>query len=223
MSSKVSSEWDFLKDYQKEVLDAMAERQKKTRQEVAEDLIKRGIQQEFLKAAQSADPEIPYTSPNITHADFSDHNDTAHSGFTDHADCFWDPDAESNAVNSPTGVNTGLGSSVSTDNDGTSSIGGKIRDFAKYINDTISGAWTIQMRQGLKVQTLILRKSAFESLSEARKWVREHNFKTSKVDETSTSWRFRQFDPGRCQEGSFRSEKDFIKKGVTAVFCRPKA
>lgn len=42
------------------------------------------------------------------------------------------------------------------------------------------------------------------------------------VDETENTYRFRQFDPGRCQEGTFRMMEFEGVKGVQATLCRPK-
>lgn len=74
-------------------------------------------------------------------------------------------------------------------------------------------------KQATEVQTVIMAKSMFPTMSEAKKWCADHDFRTDKVDETEDSFRFRQFDPGRCQEGSFRTIE--IMKGVKAVICRP--
>ena len=69
------------------------------------------------------------------------------------------------------------------------------------------------------IQTLILAKSTFPTVAEARKWVREHDFKSAGVDETDDSWRFRQIEPTKCQENTFRTIT--ITDGVKAVVCRP--
>ncbi len=67
------------------------------------------------------------------------------------------------------------------------------------------------------IQTIILKKSNFNNTS-ARKWASGHGFKNSKVDETSTSFRFRQFEPSACKNNSFRTVS--LRKGVSAVVCR---
>lgn len=69
------------------------------------------------------------------------------------------------------------------------------------------------------LQSLILSKDRFSTLDAARKWVADHNFKTSfegkPPDETSTSYRFRQADPTRFAPKSFRTiELDNGVKGV---------
>lgn len=72
----------------------------------------------------------------------------------------------------------------------------------------------------MKAQSLILSKSKFDSEEKARKWAEEHGFKTSKVDETSESYRFRQFPPEECKENSFRTKR--IDDGATIVMCKLK-
>jgi hypothetical protein len=52
-------------------------------------------------------------------------------------------------------------------------------------------------RSGASVtQTLIFSKAEFPKREDAVKWAREHDFRTDKVDETESSWRLRQRDPG---------------------------
>jgi len=71
-----------------------------------------------------------------------------------------------------------------------------------------------------KIQSLVLSKEKFKTLASARKWVLDHEFKADKVDETEQSWRFRQFPPEQCIDGSFRTIP--LEDGVSAVICRPK-
>ena len=76
---------------------------------------------------------------------------------------------------------------------------------------------------GFKIQTLILSKDKFETLEEAKKWIIDNGFKVGKdtkpdIDETENSWRFRQFDPAKCQDETVRTIN--ITSGVTAVICR---
>lgn len=75
-------------------------------------------------------------------------------------------------------------------------------------------------QQKTEVQSLILSKDKFKSEEAARNWAKDHNFKTSKLDETEDSFRFRQFDPSKCQSNSFRTIE--LDEGVNAVICRPK-
>lgn len=51
------------------------------------------------------------------------------------------------------------------------------------------------LKQGFEVQTLIFPKAKWDSLADARAWARDHDFSSGSVDETDTSWRFRQADP----------------------------
>ena len=76
-------------------------------------------------------------------------------------------------------------------------------------------------QEATKVQTLILSKDNFATLDEASTWITEHDFSADKVDETETSFRFRQFSPGECQEESFRTIDFEGAEGVQAVICRP--
>lgn len=69
------------------------------------------------------------------------------------------------------------------------------------------------------VQTVILSKENFPTEADAREWITAHDFHAEKVDETEDSWRFRQFEPSECQEGSFRTID--LTDGVKAVICRP--
>lgn len=72
------------------------------------------------------------------------------------------------------------------------------------------------------IQTLILSKERFETLAEARAWVSEaeRDFRSDKVDETETSFRFRQRNPGAFREGSLRTIE--LTEGVSAVIGRLK-
>lgn len=75
---------------------------------------------------------------------------------------------------------------------------------------------TSKAREG-EVQTLILDKRNFETKEDAREWVKDHDFKFGKIDETDNTWRFRQFDPAECDSG-FRTFS--ITTGVQGVVCR---
>lgn len=50
-------------------------------------------------------------------------------------------------------------------------------------------------QEGFVVQTLIFPKDKWDSLDAAKAWADDHDFETDGVDETETSWRFRQRDP----------------------------
>jgi len=63
----------------------------------------------------------------------------------------------------------------------------------------------IFMKQSTTLQTLILDKKRFKSEADARRWLKEHEFTSGKVDETEDSYRFRQREPGEFKEGSFRT------------------
>lgn len=78
--------------------------------------------------------------------------------------------------------------------------------------------------RGLVTQTLILSKKTFKTLAAASKWIRDHGFKVrhegKPPDETSTSFRFRQRDPGAFQAGTFRTIQ--VREGVSMVVGRLK-
>jgi len=75
-----------------------------------------------------------------------------------------------------------------------------------------------------EIQTVICLKSRFKSLRDAIKWIRDHDFKVrhkgKAPDTTSTSFRFRQRDPGDFKKGTFRTIE--LDKGVKAVVGTPK-
>ena len=68
------------------------------------------------------------------------------------------------------------------------------------------------------VQTVILSKDRFKTLEKAKRWIeRSQRFKVAgKVDETSSSYRFRQRDPGDFVKGELRTFR--ITDGVKAVW-----
>lgn len=71
------------------------------------------------------------------------------------------------------------------------------------------------------VQTLIFSKDQFKTAAAARSWAKENGFRTDKVDETESSFRLRQKNPGTFQEGSFRTIT--LTSGVKAVIGRAKS
>ena len=54
------------------------------------------------------------------------------------------------------------------------------------------------------VQSVLFDKTVWNS-SDAKKWLGDNNFKSSKLDETEAKLRFRQRDPGDFKDGSFRT------------------
>lgn len=71
---------------------------------------------------------------------------------------------------------------------------------------------------GTQVQTLILSKNFFNQ-REAKNWISRHDFRISKIDETSESWRFRQQPPNWFEKESFRTIR--LRSGVQAVIGCP--
>jgi len=82
------------------------------------------------------------------------------------------------------------------------------------------GADANDQRQPTTTQTLILSKDVFKSLSAARAWIKEHDFKSGKVDETENSYRFKQIEEGKFKDGSFRTIT--LRNGVKAVIGKLK-
>lgn len=91
-----------------------------------------------------------------------------------------------------------------------------IADSTRRAMDDITAAVKSTSVQSIVVDSKAMKKDA------AIKWVKDHDFKHDKVDEpeAGTSYRFRQFDPGDCQEGSLRTIE--LTEGVKAVICRRK-
>ena len=87
-------------------------------------------------------------------------------------------------------------------------------------DDELRGGFE-QERARMSAQSVICSKDQFESAAAARKWVSEHGFITDKTDETQTSFRFRQFPPSECEEGSFRNHE--VDDGVSLVLCQRKS
>lgn len=71
-----------------------------------------------------------------------------------------------------------------------------------------------QEEQSTTVQSVICSKDVF-SKDEAIEWVKSHDFRYDKLDETEDSYRFRQRDPSEFVEGSFKTID--ITEGVKAV------
>ena len=86
-------------------------------------------------------------------------------------------------------------------------------------NSLVESLKSLVLKQ-TEIQTLIFDKARF-TRQEAIEWAREHDFRTDKVDETSSSYRLRQKEPSEFLEGSFRTIE--LTTGVKAVIGRPKA
>ena len=77
-----------------------------------------------------------------------------------------------------------------------------------------------QERPATKVQTLIFDKEVYKTAEAARKWAKDHDFKSDKVDETDTSFRLRQRNPGDFEPDSLKTIT--LDKGIKAVIGRLK-
>lgn len=79
---------------------------------------------------------------------------------------------------------------------------------------------TGKFKKSSKIQSLILEKKEFPTVSSAKRKVKELGFKASKVDKTDNTIRFRQIEPSKCIQGQFATIP--ITDGVQAVICEPK-
>jgi hypothetical protein len=70
------------------------------------------------------------------------------------------------------------------------------------------------------VQSVIFNKDLWDE-SRAREWLEDHGFFVDGLDETSTSYRFRQVDPD-SERFNYRNDSDDLPEGVTFVIGIPK-
>ena len=70
-----------------------------------------------------------------------------------------------------------------------------------------------ELRKPMTLQTILILKDVYE-LDEAKSWLKDHDYKID-VDETESTYRFRQRDPGDFKPGSFRTVD--IAKGIKFV------
>lgn len=71
------------------------------------------------------------------------------------------------------------------------------------------------------LQTIIISKDKAKSLDQAKGLAKEVGAENFGVDETETSYRFRQRNPGDFEPGSFRSFK-IEQKGATLIYGKLK-
>lgn len=76
-------------------------------------------------------------------------------------------------------------------------------------------------KNGRRVETVIFSKKNW-TLARAEKWTSAHDFKTSDPQHTSSSFRFRQFDPKECNSNSYETLTENMPKGVSLVVCSKK-
>lgn len=69
-----------------------------------------------------------------------------------------------------------------------------------------------------KIQSLIFNKRKF-SISNAKKWADNHDFKSSKVDTERNTLRIRQFSPNKIKRGGECRTIQFGGSGVQGVLC----
>lgn len=71
-----------------------------------------------------------------------------------------------------------------------------------------------------KVQSVIFSKTEGEwTADKARTWLDDHDFNSGKLDETEESFRFRQFDPADCMEGTIVTLTENLPAGISMVAC----
>lgn len=68
-------------------------------------------------------------------------------------------------------------------------------------------------------QTVIFPRSY--GMGRARKWLSAHGSRSTKVDRTKNSLRFRQISPSKCRPGNFATIP-MGKTGIRKVICCPK-
>lgn len=73
-------------------------------------------------------------------------------------------------------------------------------------------------KKATEVQSVLCSKEKFKSADDARKWCEDHDYKAGDLDETDDFYRFRQFEPSECSEGSLRTIE--LTEGVKAVICK---
>ena len=71
---------------------------------------------------------------------------------------------------------------------------------------------------GTQTQSLVLSKQFF-TLKQAENWIQRHGFTLRKIEESRNNWRFRQHDPKRFEDESFRTIR--LRPGVEAVIGCP--
>src|SRR3990172_911841 len=80
-------------------------------------------------------------------------------------------------------------------------------------------AWQ-EAQRAQEVQSVIFsREDGGWTLAKAKEWLADHDFPSDKVDETTQSWRFRQFEPSECVEGSFQTLTENMPTGISMVAC----
>jgi len=82
----------------------------------------------------------------------------------------------------------------------------------------------MRFRRSTVVQSLLLAHGAFATEAAAKRWARDHGFRSGKVDDSVQYWRVRQADPALFQPGSFRTIEfgDWRDHGIRAVIGVPR-
>lgn len=70
------------------------------------------------------------------------------------------------------------------------------------------------------LQSVVVSKKKFDKVKDAKKWAKDSGFNIKNVDETGTSFRFRQKSPGLFDPKTFRTKR--LSDGVTSVMGKLK-
>ena len=94
------------------------------------------------------------------------------------------------------------------------------RDFEEYALLPEESVASIE-KQAKKIQTLIFSKKNWTQ-QRASSWCKSHGLRSDKVDETDSSYRYRQFDPSMCSPGSYQTLTENMPAGLSMVVCSKK-
>ena len=95
------------------------------------------------------------------------------------------------------------------------------------MNETVTTISTVDLqllelkRLSMQTQTVIFTKKDW-TIAKAKSWLSNHKMRSDKVDETANTYRFRQFDPSRCQ-GQYATLTENMPRGITMVVCKAQA
>lgn len=79
-----------------------------------------------------------------------------------------------------------------------------------------------ECKTGMEAQSILFAADKWTD-AKAKKWLRDHGFKTPKVHKTANYLRYRQAPPDRYKKGQYATEPLSGSKGILAVFGCPKA
>ena len=109
-----------------------------------------------------------------------------------------------------------LGELVGADIDGRPVYAASVR-VERSASDAI-----VRAGSGKKTQTVIFSKKSW-TLPRAKKWCSAHSLKTSDPQHTDSSYRFRQFPPAQCKDGTYETLTENMPKGLSLGVCNKKS